>query len=128
MEAKMRQGGNSSALDPYAIPTRVPEIEKKIFVCRQNQRPMRVVVDENTVFRRKKGLRWRIENFGATVVGEKANSRMFLNKEGFRLLMSMEPNLEYSLSDPALSWGEVEPLSFLSLLLQKGGIEVVERR
>ena len=123
MEAKTRTG-NIKSLDPYSSLGHIPEMSgymKKIG-SKKSAQPKIL-----TNFRTAK-FRIRKEYFGG-VVALKDNSRVFLDKNGFKVLSQLLPNTEYALDDLKIDWEGINPSQFISrlylrkvlLLIKKGG-------
>ena len=50
------------------------------------------------------------------MVDLKDNSRVFLDKNGFKVLSQLLPNTEYALNDLKIDWGGINPKQFISRL------------
>jgi radical SAM protein with 4Fe4S-binding SPASM domain len=126
MESKMRSHGDILAMDPYAqeenverhseVLERLVEIKSCDSMSKEKVFSF-VLADE---------LQWRPESFGATVVGNTARSRMFLNHDGLKIFLQFQKGEVYTSDDLRIEWGKVDPLDFLSMFFKKGGIKILK--
>jgi radical SAM protein with 4Fe4S-binding SPASM domain len=109
MEGRMRSGGSLNVIDPYAMPETV---EHFLPVIRGWAEQRRVRFDarysDDNLRYRLRNVRSRKEAFGATLVGEGARDRAFLNHEGFLVFSQLQPREWYAVNDPMVHWGQVD--------------------